>query len=114
MIVDFIEDLKRYQKFRPESSCFSSSLLTTLDKQRAKAIAQKSLREGCSVNLVIEKLLEDSHFKKVTNKLGKEKSLKLISETVKMAVQQELRRRELELSETLVKNRVSSAFVFKP
>ncbi len=104
MIVDFIEELKRYQKFRPESSCFSSSLLTTLDKQRAKAIAQKFLREGCSVNLVIEKLLEDSHFRKVTNKLGIEKSLKLVSETVKMAVQQEVSQRELKLNETLTKN----------
>ncbi len=87
MFVDFIEDLKKYQKFRPKSSCFSPSLLTTLDKQRAKAIAHKALREGYSVDLVTQKLLEDSEFKKVTNKLGREKTLKLISETLKMALQ---------------------------
>ncbi len=92
MIVDLIQDLQRYQNVRPE---FSGYFLSPLDKLRAKAIAQKALREGCSVNLVTQQLLEDSQFKKVTNKFGRAKSLKLISETVKMALQQEISQPQL-------------------
>ncbi len=87
MIVELIQELERYQKVRTK---FSDYLPSSLDKLRAKAIAQKALREGCSVNLVTQKLLEDSEFKKVTNKFGRETSLKLISETIKMALQQEV------------------------
>ena len=87
MIVDLIQDLERYQNVHPELSGY---FLSPLDKLRAKAIAQKALREGCSVNLVTQKLLEDSEFKKITNKFGRETSLKLISETIKMALQQEV------------------------
>ncbi len=90
MIVDLIQDLERYQNVYPELSGY---FLSTLDKLRAKAIAQKALREGYSVGLVTQKLLENSTFKQVTNKFGRQTSLKLVSETVKGALQQQVNQR---------------------
>ena len=93
MIIELIQELEKYQKVRTK---FSDHLPSSLDKLRAKAIAQKALREGCSVSLVTRKLLEDSEFQKVTHKFGKETSFKLVSETVKIALQQELSQHQLE------------------
>ncbi|MDJ0713093.1 MAG: hypothetical protein QNJ54_02585 [Prochloraceae cyanobacterium] len=95
MIVDLIQDLERYQHVRTE---LNSYLPSPLDKIRAKAIAQKALREGTSVSSITKKLLEDSDFQKVTSKFGKEQTLKLISDTVKTALKQELNQRKLGLS----------------
>ena len=90
MIVKLNYDLKKYQNFRPQFSFYFPS---PLDNLRVKAIAQKALREGYSVNLVTKKLLEDSTFKQVTNKFGRPTSLKLALETVKVALQQEVNQR---------------------
>ena len=59
-----------------------------IDKLRVQAIAQKALREGCSVSLVTQKLLENSDFQKVTHKFGREKKSQLASNTVKMALRE--------------------------
>ncbi|MGK7918329.1 MAG: hypothetical protein AB4038_22810 [Prochloraceae cyanobacterium] len=92
MIVELIQELERYQKVRTK---FSDYLPSSLDKLRAKAIAQKALREGCSVSLVTRKILEDSEFQKVTHKFGRQISCKLASETVKIALQEELSQHQL-------------------
>ena len=59
-----------------------------IDKLKVQAIAQKALREGCSVSLVTQKLLEDSDFQKVTHKFGREKKSLLASDTVKIALRE--------------------------
>ncbi len=90
MIIDLNSDLKKSQNFRRQLSFYFPS---PLDNLRVKAIAQKALREGYSVNLVTKKLLEDSTFKQVTNKFGRQTSLKLALETVKVALLQEVNQR---------------------
>ena len=90
MIVNLNSDLEKYQNFHPQFSFYFPS---PLDNLRVKAIAKKALREGCPVDLVTQNLLEDSTFKQVTNKFGKQTSLKLASQTVKLALQQEVNQR---------------------
>ena len=55
------------------------------DKLRAKAIATKALREGGSTVSVTKKLLQDSYFKQAQQKLGKEKTRKLVCTVVRNA-----------------------------
>ena len=70
-------------------SNFFPYLPSLFDKLRAEAIAQKALRDGYSVSLVTEKLMADYCFQDVIKKLGKEKTLELISDLIRHAMDRE-------------------------
>ncbi len=73
----------------PWENNFFPYLPSLFEKLRAEAIAQKALREGDSVAIVKDKLMADYYFQNVTEKIGKEKTLKLISHLIDEAMERE-------------------------
>ena len=86
MIINLINEVKKYESFRCDISSFFPD---SLDKLRIQAQARKALREGNSTSIIIDQLLSDSYFQKITNKLSRDKCLKVVSEIVTIAQNQE-------------------------
>lgn len=77
-IMSFLEEEHLCQNLFAENN----SNKICLDKIRVRAIASKAFREGCSQNLVVEMLEKDSYFQEIENKMGRERSTKIIANIV--------------------------------
>lgn len=86
------------EESNPHNNNFFPYLPSLFDKLRAEAIAQKALRDGYSVSLVTEKLMADYCFQDVIQKVGKEKTLELISDLIRHAMEREFEYNRLKLS----------------
>ena len=75
-----VEEQQRYKH-----SLWNFSNQTCFEKLRVKAVAKKALRDGCPQISLIYKLLEDDYFQKIEKKMGKARTLKIISDLVKNA-----------------------------
>ena len=64
MITDLINGLKKHEIFRSQ---ITSYFPDSFEKLRMRALAQKALREGYSRKIIIQTLLKDPDFEKITN-----------------------------------------------
>lgn len=90
-----VEGARSKNSFQDDSS---SDLTFKMAMLRAEAIAQRALRDGRSINLLTQALLKDYYFQELDRKLGKAKTLELISEVVKKASHKELSHNRVTLS----------------
>ena len=70
---------------------YSEGITANIEPLRVKAIAQKALQDGCSVEVVTKMLLSDPYFLKMQQQLGTEKTQLLANGAVLAAGQQKNR-----------------------
>ena len=68
---------------------YSEGITANIEPLRVKAIAQKALQDGCSVEVVTKMLLEDPYFLKMQQQLGTEKTQLLAKGAVQAALKKD-------------------------
>ncbi len=98
------QDLKAYRRLQLNSlppqilwQKYSQGVTATIDAFRVKAIAQKALQDGCSVEVVTKMLLEDPYFLKIQQRLGPKKTQQLANGAVQAAGQEKNQRQQQKL-----------------
>ncbi len=63
----------------------------TINRLKLEVIARKSLRDGNSLPIVIEKLMQDSYLQEIRHLFGKQQTLELASYIIEKAIDKELK-----------------------